>query len=130
MYDAPGVGLAGNQVGVQRRIFTYDDDSGAGPRTILNPVIVETSGEWTYEEGCLSVPGLYFEITRPSKVHLQGMGLDGESIDIEADDLLGRILQHETDHLNGLLLLDRLEPDQRKRALKALREQALNPAGG
>src|ERR1700722_10036257 len=86
MYDAPGVGLAAPQVGVERRMFVYD--IGDGPNVVLNPSIVESDGEWVYEEGCLSIPGLSWDVTRPGRVHLLGMGLDGEEIDIEADELL------------------------------------------
>jgi peptide deformylase len=123
MYEAVGVGLAAPQIGVQRRIFTYD--VGEGPHTIVNPEIVTASGEWTYNEGCLSVPGMHFEIVRPKVVTLRGIGLDGNEIEIEADEQLARVFQHEIDHLDGVLLLDRLDPDERKRALRTLREQDL-----
>lgn len=126
MYDAPGVGLAGNQVGMSKRIFTYDSGKESG--TIINAQIVETSGEWEYDEGCLSVPGLYFKIRRPKKITLQGLDLNGNELVIEADEFLARIYQHEVDHLNGLLLLDRLESDERKKALKTLRERQLKNA--
>lgn len=125
MRAAPGVGLAAPQVGVQKRLFVYELEDGAGPRTLINPVITETDGEWTYEEGCLSVPGLYFPIVRPKEVHLSGYDLEGNEIDIEATELLGRILQHEMDHLDGTLLLEHLDPDQRKEALRVLRARAL-----
>ena len=124
MYAAPGVGLAAPQVGVQRRFFVYD--VGDGPGAVVNPRIVRTSGEWTYLEGCLSVPDLHWEIVRPAKVHLVGVGLDGDEIDIEADDLLGRCFQHEVDHLDGKLLISRLAPDDRKDAMRILRERALS----
>jgi peptide deformylase len=120
MYEAIGLGLAAPQIGVQRRIFTYD--VGEGPRTIINPQIIDASGEWVYNEGCLSVPGIHFEIVRPKLVTLRGLGLDGSELEIEADEVLARVFQHEIDHLNGVLLLDRLEPDERKRALRALRD--------
>ena len=123
MYEALGLGLAAPQIGVQRRIFTYD--TGEGPHAIVNPEIVEASGEWAYNEGCLSVPGMHFEIVRPKVVTLRGIGLDGDAIEIEGDEILARVFQHEIDHLDGVLLLDRLEPDERKRALRALREQDL-----
>lgn len=123
MYEAPGVGLAANQVGVQRRLFVYD--IGEGPHTIINPRIVESSGEWAYEEGCLSVPGLSWVIIRPNQVHLVGLDLDGNEVSIEADELEGRVFQHELDHLEGTLLIDRLDPDQRREALKVLRQRAL-----
>jgi peptide deformylase len=123
MYAAPGVGLAANQVGVQRRLFVYD--IGDGPRAIINPRIVETSGEWTFEEGCLSVPGLSWQIVRPNQVHLVGLSLDGEEISIEADEYEGRVFQHEVDHLDGTLLIERLDEEQRRDALKILRARAL-----
>ena len=123
MYAAPGVGLAAPQIGVQRRFFVYD--VGDGPGTIINPRIVETSGTWTYLEGCLSVPDLHWEIVRPAMVHLVGIGLDGEAIEIEADELLGRCFQHEVDHLDGVLLLERLEAAERKEAMRILRERTL-----
>ena len=123
MYAAPGVGLAANQVGVQRRLFVYD--IGDGPRAIINPRIVETSGEWTFEEGCLSVPGLSWQIVRPNQVHLVGLNLDGEEISIEADEYEGRVFQHEVDHLDGTLLIERLDEEQRRDALKILRARAL-----
>jgi peptide deformylase len=123
MYAAPGIGLAAPQVGVQKRLFVYDLGDGAGARTIINPVISESRGEWTYEEGCLSVPGLFFEITRPKEVHLTGVDLDGNPVSIEADELLARLFQHELDHLEGVLLLELLDKDQRKQALRALRDR-------
>lgn len=123
MNEAPGVGLAANQIGVQKRLFVYD--KGEGPRVVVNPVIVETSGEWIYEEGCLSVPGLSWEIMRPNAVHLKGYDLDGNEIDIEADEFEGRIFQHEVDHLNGVLLIERLTEDQKKDAKRALRKRRL-----
>jgi peptide deformylase len=123
MYAAPGSGLAANQVGVQRRIFVYD--IGEGARTIINPQIIESDGEWTYDEGCLSIPGLSWEIVRPNAVHLVGLDLDGNEISIEASELEGRVFQHELDHLDGVLLVERLNEDQRKDALKILRARAL-----
>jgi peptide deformylase len=125
MYAAPGVGLAANQVGIQRRVFVYD--IGEGPQTVVNPAIVEASGEWEYDEGCLSVPGLYFTIVRPKWVTLTGLDLDGREVTRTGEDLLARVFLHETDHLDGHLLLDRLDPETRKEAMRALREQ---PPGG
>ncbi|SRR5579875_403154 len=123
MHEAPGSGLAANQVGVQRRLFVYD--IGKGPRAVINPRIVESSGEWTYEEGCLSIPGLSWPIVRPGRVHLVGIDLDGNEIDIEADELEARVFEHEIDHLDGILLIERLDEDQRRQALKVLRERSL-----
>ncbi|CAN5846081.1 peptide deformylase [soil metagenome] len=123
MYEAPGVGLAAPQIGVQKRLFVYD--IGDGPQTLVNPEIRESRGEWTFEEGCLSVPGLAWEIVRPNEVHLVGHDLDGNEVSIEADEYLGRVFQHELDHLDGVLLIERLDDDQRKAALKTLRELTL-----
>ncbi len=123
MYQAPGVGLAANQIGVQKRLFVYD--KGDGPVVVVNPTIVESDGEWTYEEGCLSVPGLSWAITRPNAIHLVGYDLDGNEMDVETDEFEGRIFQHEMDHLNGVLLIERLDPDQRKQAKRILRARDL-----
>jgi peptide deformylase len=123
MHDAPGVGLAANQIGVQKRLFVYN--KGDGAHVVVNPVIVETSGEWTYEEGCLSVPGLSWPIVRANEVHLTGFDLDGNEIDIQTSEYEGRILQHECDHLDGVLLVERLSDDQKKEAKKILRKRRL-----
>jgi peptide deformylase len=125
MYDAAGLGLAAPQVGVQKRIFVYDLRDDRGPQVIVNPTVSEHRGEWVYEEGCLSVPGLSWEITRPKEVHLTGVDLDGNDVSFEADELLARLFQHELDHLEGILLIDRLDEDQRKEAKKAVRELQL-----
>lgn len=124
MYDAPGVGLAAPQVGVQRRMFVYD--VGEGPFVVINPEIVESSGEWSYHEGCLSVPGLSWDLIRPKEVHLRGVDLDGTAVDIEADELLARCFQHEMDHLDGVLIVERLEDADRKEAMRVLRNRALD----
>jgi peptide deformylase len=123
MYDAPGVGLAANQVGVQRRLFVYD--VGDGPVVVINPRIVESSGEWTYEEGCLSVPGLTWPIIRPGSVHLVGYDLEGNELSIEAEEFEGRVFQHEMDHLDGILLVERLDDDQRREAKAILHARTL-----
>jgi peptide deformylase len=128
MHEAPGVGLAAPQVGVEKRLFVYDMGDGEGPHTVINPAIVESDGEWTYEEGCLSIPGLSWEVVRPKRVHLVGRDLDGNEIDIEADELLARCFQHEMDHLDGVLLLERLDSDTRKQALRTIRELGIGPA--
>ena len=128
MYQAPGVGLAANQIGVQKRMFVYDQGDGDGAFVVINPTIVETDGEWTFQEGCLSVPGLSWEITRANSVHLIGYDLEGNELDIETDEYEGRIFQHEMDHLNGMLLIERLDADQRREAKILLREQRLQIA--
>jgi peptide deformylase len=116
MYAAPGVGLAAPQVGIQKKLFVFD--LGDDPHTIVNPVIKESRGEWVYDEGCLSIPQLYVEIVRPKEILLAGRDLDGNEIEIEADELMARVFQHELDHLNGVLMFDRLEGEQRREALK------------
>ncbi len=114
-----GIALAAPQVGVRKQIFVWD--LGEEPLVVLNPEIVESSGEWLYDEGCLSIPGLYVEMLRPKEVLMRGVGLDGEAIEIEADELEARLFQHEIDHLNGVLMFDRMTPDQRKAALAEFR---------
>ena len=132
MYDAPGIGLAAPQIGVQKKLFVYDIGDGAD--VLINPEIVEASGEWVYEEGCLSIPGLYVEMIRPKEVLLKGINLDGEEITVEADELLSRLFQHELDHLNGVLMFDRMTPEQRVEAMAEYRrlhegeEKASKPA--
>jgi peptide deformylase len=123
MYEANGVGLAAPQVGIQKRFFTYD--VGEGPGVIINPEVVEEHGEWAYDEGCLSVPGVQFEIVRPKVVTVRGLDLDGDEVVVEGDELMGRMLLHEVDHLDGVLLLDRLDPDVRRAALRELRRREL-----
>jgi peptide deformylase len=125
MYKAPGIGLAATQIGVQRQVFVYDIDDER--RVILNPQIVESSGEWVYDEGCLSIPGLYVEMLRPKKVLVRGINLDGNDVEFEADELLARLFQHEVDHLNGVLMFDRMTPDQRKEAVKLYRARENQP---
>lgn len=115
-----GIGLAAPQVGVQRQIFVWD--MGEQPLVILNPKIVESDGEWVYSEGCLSIPGLYVELMRPKKVLMKGIDLNGNEISFEADELEARLFQHELDHLNGVLMFDRMQPEQRKQAMEQYRD--------
>jgi peptide deformylase len=129
MYDAPGVGLAANQVGVQKRLFVYD--VGDGPGAVVNPVLSNHRGEWEYTEGCLSVPELAWPIVRFKEVRVDGFDLYGNVVTIEGDDLMARMLQHEVDHLNGLLLLSHLDRRQYKDAMRTLRRRAMGlPEGG
>jgi len=123
MYEAPGIGLAAPQVGVQKRFFVYDWDDDPG--VLINPVITESDGEWAYEEGCLSVPGMSFEIVRPKQILVTGIDLDGNDVSFEADELWSRLIQHELDHLDGVLLLEHLDDDQRREALKELNARKL-----
>ncbi len=126
MYEAPGLGLAAPQVGVQKRLFVYD--IGEGPQVVVNPEIRESRGEWGFDEGCLSIPGLAFELVRPKEVHLVGYDLDGNELSIEADELLSRAFQHELDHLDGVLFIERLSEEDRKTAMRVIREQRVTAA--
>ncbi|MET0729440.1 MAG: peptide deformylase [Acidimicrobiales bacterium] len=126
MYEAPGLGLAAPQVGVKKRLFVYD--IGEGPQTIINPEIRESHGEWGFDEGCLSIPDLSFELVRPKEVHLVGVDIDGNEVSIEADELLARCFQHELDHLDGVLFIERLDADTRKSAMRIIRERKLTAA--
>ena len=95
-------------------------------RVLINPVIQESSGEWDFEEGCLSVPGLSWNIIRPKVIYITGYDLSGNEISIEADELESRLYQHEMDHLDGKLLLEYLEEDQRSEAKRILRQRVMD----
>lgn len=125
MYDAPGVGLAAPQIGVGLRIAVFDSGDGLGARTMINPDLVETSGEWIFEEGCLSVPGYWWELKRPAYARISALDENSEEVVYEGEELMGRVLQHEYQHLDGTLLLDQLSRRDRKKALKELSEQTL-----
>lgn len=114
-----GIALAAPQIGVQKQIFVWDVDDEQ--MAIINPRIVESSGEWVYDEGCLSIPGLYVELLRPNHVLMRGHTVDGDEIEIEASELMGRLFQHEIDHLHGVLMFDRMTPEQRKEAMTEYR---------
>lgn len=117
-----GLALAAPQIGVQRQVVVWD--FGDDPQVIFNPEVVESDGEWLYEEGCLSIPGLYVEIARPKTVLIRGIDFEGNPIEREADELEARMYQHEIDHLNGVLMFDRMTDDQRKEALAEYRRIA------
>jgi peptide deformylase len=116
-----GIGLAAPQIGVRKRVFTFDLHEGDGPAVVINPEIVEREGEVLSDEGCLSVPGYHFEVVRAERVTMRGLDLDGNEIILEGDDLLARMIQHEIDHLDGVLLLDRVDSDVRREALREMR---------
>ena len=116
MYAAPGVGLAANQVGSLERVFVANPSDDRDPSQLLvvvNPELVETEGEIVSEEGCLSVPEFRDDVRRARRVLLRGLDRNGGPLEIEAEDLLARIFQHEVDHLNGVLFVDRLSPAKR-----------------
>lgn len=120
MYDADGVGLAAPQVGLSRRVIVVDTrEEDVVPFGLVNPAIVETGEERERgEEGCLSIPGLKEIVERPSRVVVEGLDRDGNPVRIEAEGLLARVLQHEVDHLDGVLFLDRVSALKRNMLLK------------
>ena len=125
MYDAPGIGLAATQVGVMKRVIVYDLDEEDGPGlvAICNPEIVDRSEECEVdEEGCLSLPGIAVPVERACRVTCEAVALDGTPLRIEAEGLHARLLQHEIDHLDGMLILNRATPEERKEAMKRYRE--------
>jgi peptide deformylase len=129
MYDAPGVGLAAPQVGLSLRLFVFDD--GEGERgAMANPVITGREGEQLEDEGCLSIPGVYHPTARAMRVRVEGRDLHGEPLAMEGEELLARIFQHETDHLNGLLFIDRLSDEDRRHVLGELRDRDLGAGSG
>jgi peptide deformylase len=128
MHQAPGVGLAAPQVGRALRLIVFDVQDEGGARAVANPVLRDEWGEQIEEEGCLSLPGLYYPVKRAMKVWAQGFDLDGHDVTIEGEELLARVLQHEVDHLDGVLFIDRLEAEHRSQAMAALRDQALGLA--
>lgn len=119
-----GVGLAGPQVGVMERIFVFEVEDGVG--VVINPVIVARSEDSvTEDEGCLSIPGLTYPVERSVSVAVEGLDENGEPVRLEGTDLLARVFQHEIDHLDGVLFIDRLPPELRREAMKQLRDQAM-----
>ena len=121
MLDAPGAGLAAPQIGVSLRVFTYDVEDTIGH--LVNPVIgVMSDEEQDGEEGCLSFPGLAFPTKRRQTVVATGFNMHGDPVTIEGSALLARCIQHEVDHLDGILFIDRMDSEQRKLAMKAIRE--------
>lgn len=123
MRDAMGVGLAATQLGVLRRLLVFQAGPDATPSALANPVIEWSSDELvTAAEGCLSLPRIIVDVERPLHVRVSGQDASGEPVLIEASGLEARVLQHELDHLDGVLILDRTEREQRKGAMRALRE--------
>jgi peptide deformylase len=130
MYQAPGIGLAANQVGEPVRIIVFDvtpKDQDRNPSVLINPEITETEGEQTQEEGCLSIPEYYSEVKRSAKVKVRGLDLEGKPVEICGEGILATVLQHEIDHLDGILFIDRISALKRalykKRVQKKLKKQ-------
>jgi peptide deformylase len=133
MYDAPGVGLAAIQIGVPLRMVTMDvskSDDERLPMVLINPEIVWASEEKrVYEEGCLSIPEYYEEVERPDRVRFRYMNLKGEVIEEDADGLMATCVQHEIDHLNGVLFIDYLSKLKRDRVMTKFKKAAKREAG-
>ncbi len=124
MLEAPGAGLAAPQIGVGLRVFTYNVEDVVGH--LINPELTLTDETQTGDEGCLSIPGLTFDCTRAFGVVARGFDMYGEPVVIEGTEKLARCIQHETDHLDGILFVDRLDAETRKAAMKAIREAEWN----
>jgi len=122
MYDAPGIGLAAIQIGVPKRVVTIDvakKDEPRAPQVFINPEIIGKSDELSvYEEGCLSIPDIHEDVERPASIRVRYLDRDGKQHEIEADDLLATCLQHEIDHLNGVLFIDHISKLKRDYILK------------
>jgi len=129
MYEAQGVGLAAPQIGIEKRLFIVDTSCGEEPESklvVINPEVVETKGEQVGEEGCLSIPGFRENVKRPFEAKVRARNVEGDTVEIEGDELLARALLHENDHLNGVLFLRHLSTLKRemiKRKIKTLRKK-------
>ncbi|MCI5861771.1 peptide deformylase [Bifidobacterium boum] len=118
--DDPGrAGLSANQIGISLRAFSYNIEGKLG--YVLNPVLEEISGEQYGDEGCLSVPGLWYKTRRADYARVRGIDVEGKTVVLEGRGIMGRMLQHETDHLDGHIYLDRLEKEERRAAMRTLR---------
>ena len=131
MHDALGIGLAATQVGVMHRVLVYRVEPDSPVNALVNPEVEwRSSEEEVADEGCLSLPGVLVEVERPVHVRVRGLDARGDALTIEASGLEARVIQHEIDHLDGVLILDRTSRSQRKEAMKAMRERLaeLQPA--
>jgi peptide deformylase len=132
MYDAPGIGLAAIQVGVPKRVIVMDlarAEEPKAPRYFVNPEILWASDEmFVYEEGCLSIPEIYDEVERPVRVRLRYLDYQGQPVEEEAEGLFAVCIQHEIDHLNGVLFIDHLSRLKRSRAISRVRKAAREAA--
>ena len=125
MYDEAGIGLAAPQVGVSLRLMVVGHDERREPRALINPVIAGRGGEMTAEEGCLSIPGVFAQITRAEWVDVEAKDVEGQPVKIHGKGLLARVLQHEIDHLDGVLFIDRLDPVTRDRIKRRIKKEGL-----
>lgn len=123
MYEAPGIGLAAPQIAIQERLFVCDvSEDRSQPVALLNPEIIQSAGEIKWEEGCLSMPGIYGDVTRPSEIIVRGMNREGKIIELEAKELLAICIQHEIDHLNGKMFIDHLSGLKKRRAINKFKK--------
>jgi len=132
MYEGNGIGLAAPQVGISKKIIVIDSsfsESTDSAMHLINPEILETEGECLLEEGCLSIPGVYEEIVRPEKIRVKYFDINGNEQNTDADGLLSRVIQHEMDHLDGILFVDRLSTVKRNLLAKTLRSMAKEGSG-
>jgi peptide deformylase len=125
MYDEVGIGLAAPQVGISKRLIVIADEEGRGVQALLNPAIVDRGGEATSEEGCLSIPGVFAPVTRAAWVKVEARSVDGKPLTINARGLRARVLQHEIDHLDGVLFIDRVDPMVRDRIKRKIKKEGL-----
>jgi peptide deformylase len=129
MYDEAGIGLAAPQIGVSLRLLVVGDEDNRGAQALLNPVISEQGGSVTAEEGCLSLPGIFADVTRAQWVKLEAEDLEGHPVSITARGLRARVFQHEVDHLDGVLFIDRLDPVTRDRIKRRIKKDGFSEAG-
>ena len=125
MYDEAGIGLAAPQVGVSLRLMVLGHDARREPQALLNPAIVDRGGQVTAEEGCLSIPGVFAQVTRAEWVDVEATDVDGQPVKIHGKGLLARVLQHEIDHLDGVLFIDHLDPVTRDRIKRRIKKEGL-----
>jgi peptide deformylase len=125
MYDEVGIGLAAPQVGISLRLIVVADDEGRSVQALVNPAITDRGGEATAEEGCLSIPGVFAPVTRAAWVKVDAQSVDGKRVTIDARGLRARVLQHEIDHLDGVLFIDRVDPVTRDRIKRKIKKDGL-----
>ena len=125
MYEEVGIGLAAPQVGISLRLIVLADEQGRSVQALVNPAIIEQGGEVTSEEGCLSIPGVFAPVARAAWVKVEARDVDGKPVAITARGLRARVLQHEIDHLDGVLFIDRVDPMTRDRIKRKIKKEGL-----